>query len=514
MTVSNAIEKIKNRISPEDRTAFISAFICGLLIHIPVMLMDVPNHDGLDSMYFSQNMIISGRWFLSAVCAASSFYTVPWIIGLIGILELAVTAVLLVRIFEIKEKVSVCLISGLLVAFPSLASTFAYVFTLDGYMAGMLLAVLAVYLVKKDHFILGGISLAFSLGVYQAYLPFAMLLSVYGVWEIMAKGEKGAVRKCMNYLYMGITGSVLYVIILKILLKIEGKQIGTYQGGDAAASAGLSDRFASLPSMYADFVNFTFSKGFLAGYVCAAAVLVLFACTVISAIALIAKSGAYKKMWFYWVALLTAVLVPLSANIVMLIIPGVNYHLIMRYQWVLFLIVCVALCDRCVTKEIVKKGNGILSFAFVIAATAVIVSYGVADNIGYTNLQRKYEKTYAYALRLLDRIESTEGYYQGIPIAMMGVISEDEYPSTDITSPATSEMIGLGGDYDYLLYRADNFEAFFKYYMGATLNFVSEEEETEIYYSDEYIEMESFPGETSVKLVDGVIWVKTENARR
>jgi hypothetical protein len=514
MTVSKAIEKIKTGITAEDRTAFIAAFVSGLLIHIPAMLMDVPNHDGLDSMYFSQNMIISGRWFLSTVCAASSFYTVPWIIGLIGILELAIAAVLLVRIFETKDKISICLISGLLVAYPSLASTFAYVFTLDGYMAGILLSVLAVYLVKKDHFILGGISLAFSLGVYQAYLPFAMLLSVYGIWDIMAKGEKGSVKKCMNYLYMGITGAALYVIILKILLKIEGKSIGTYQGGDSAASISLSQRFSFLPSMYKDFVNFTFSKGFLVGYVCAAAALVLVICTVISAVVLIAKSGVYKKMWFYWVGLLTLVLVPLSANIIMLVMPDVTYHLIMRYQWVLFLIVCVAICDRCVGKEIVKKGNGLLSFAFVIAAFVIFVSYAVADNIGYTNLQRKYEKTYAYAIRLLDRLESTEGYYQGIPIAMMGVISEDEYPSTDVTHPATSEMIGLGGEYDYLLYRADNFEAFFKYYMGATLNFVSEEEETQIYYSDEYIEMESFPGETSVKLVDGVIWVKTENARR
>ena len=39
MTVSNAIEKIKNRISPEDRTAFVSAFVLGLLIPIPAMMM-------------------------------------------------------------------------------------------------------------------------------------------------------------------------------------------------------------------------------------------------------------------------------------------------------------------------------------------------------------------------------------------------------------------------------------------------------------------------------------------
>ncbi|MCR5619211.1 MAG: glucosyltransferase domain-containing protein [Lachnospiraceae bacterium] len=512
MTVNDALEKINKRITKEDRTAFVSAFLGGLLIHMPVMLKDVPNHDGLASMYFSQNMITSGRWFLSAVCAASSFYTVPWVIGLIGILELALTAVLLVRIFEIWDRISIYIISALLVSFPALASTFAYVFTLDGYMAGLFLAVLAVYLVKKDHFLLGGISLAFSLGVYQSYLPFAMLLSIYCVWDVMAKGEKGSVKKCMNYLYMGITGAVLYIVILEILLKIEGKVLDTYQGIDSLENAGLSGRLSALPGMYRDFVSFTFSKGFLTGYVCAAAALVLFACGAVSAIALIVKYGAFKKAWFWWVSLLTAVLVPLSANIVLFITPKVQYHLIMRYQWVLLLIVCVALCDRCVAKEIIGKGRGLLSFAFVISALAVIIAYAVTDNIAYTSLQRKYEKTYAYAVRLLDRIEQTEGYYQGIPIAIMGVIGEDEYPPSEITAPVTGDMIGY--DRQYLIYTADNYEAFFKYYLGATLNFISEEEEEKIYYSDEYIEMESFPGETSIKLVDGVIWVKTEDAAR
>ena len=36
----------------------------------------------------------------------------------------------------------------------------------------------------------------------------------------------------------------------------------------------------------------------------------------------------------------------------------------------------------------------------------------------------------------------------------------------------------------------------------------------EIYYSDEYIAMESFPGETSVQMIDGIIYVKTEDAVR
>jgi hypothetical protein len=393
MTVNESITKLYKKFSASDKVAFVSAFVTGLLVHMPAMLMDVPNHDGLSSMHFSQNMITSGRWFLAAVCAASSFYTVPWIIGLIGLLELAITAVLLKRIFEIENEVSVFLISALLVAFPSLASTFAYVFTLDGYMAGLMLAVLAVYLAKNNHYILGGIALAFSLGTYQAYLPFAMLLSVYCVWDVMIKGEKGSVRKCMNFLYMGVTGAVLYYVLLKILLKIQGKVLDTYQGIDNLNGGGLSGRLSALPAMYKDFIKFSFSKGFMPGDACAACGAMLGIAALAAAVLLVVRKGLFKKFWFYWVGLLTLVLVPLSANVVLLITPEVNYHLIMRYQWVLFWMLFVVLCDRCVGME--TKLRTLLSWVPALATFALVMSYAVSVNIGYRNLQRKDEKTYA-----------------------------------------------------------------------------------------------------------------------
>ena len=73
-------------------------------------------------------------------------------------------------------------------------------------------------------------------------------------------------------------------------------------------------------------------------------------------------------------------------------------------------------------------------------------------------------------------------------------------------------MIGMNGD--YLLYTSPNYEKFMKYYLGATLNFVPVEQMGEIYYMDEYVEMESFPGKTSVRIIDGVLCVKTENRNR
>ena len=67
---------------------------------------------------------------------------------------------------------------------------------------------------------------------------------------------------------------------------------------------------------------------------------------------------------------------------------------------------------------------------------------------------------------------------------------------------------------DYLLYTSENYEAFIKNYLGATLNLVEVETMGQIYYTEDYVAMDSFPGPNSTKVVDGILYVKTENKNR
>ena len=206
------------------------------------------------------------------------------------------------------------------------------------------------------------------------------------------------------------------------------------------------------------------------------------------------------------IIVLALLALPLATNVILLISPSVTYHLLMRYQWVLYLIGAVALIG----------GNGYgradiwLEWAVCLGAFVLVFCYGITDNIAYSNLQKRYEKTYSYCVRLLDRIEQTEGYYPGIPIAMVGVVGDEQYPVTDLTLPVTSNMIGMNGD--ILLYRGDNYRSFIRNYLGATLNILPAEAMEEMYYSQEYIDMDSFPGADSIRIIDGVMYVKTENA--
>lgn len=264
-------EKIKLHIKREWKLAFVSAFVMGVLIHMPIMLSDIPNHDGLDSMHFDQNMITSGRWFLSVACGFSSYYTLPWLIGLLAVFHLSLAAVVLTEVLEVKNLWAVVSISSMLVAFPALASTFAYVFTMDGYMLAVLLATLSVLFTKKFKwgFAAGGICLALSMGIYQAYLAFAMLLSIYVV--LMLVMEQGTIKEkfkgSLKYLYMGICGGGLYYVMLQILLKVQGKELGSYQGAESVGTAIQTGLLENIKNMYVDFFSFTLKGNVLANNV-------------------------------------------------------------------------------------------------------------------------------------------------------------------------------------------------------------------------------------------------------
>jgi len=512
------------KIKPEWKTAFLAAVILGLLIHMPILTSDIPNHDGLESMYFDQNMITSGRWFLTIACGFSSYYTLPWLIGVLGIFFLGLTAAALTEILEIHNRGVIIIISGLLVAFPALASTFSYVYTLDGYMLALLLAVSAVLLTGKYRFgfIGGGICLAFSLGIYQSYLPFAILLSIYGILMIAMKenkegGGKGKIRSALNYLWMGITGIVLYFLILQVLLKIQGKELASYQGINEMGAAKSNGLMGMAVEMYRDFFAFTVKGNVLVNNVFAAAaflVLVLLAGWVL--LRLTVKQKWWKSPWFYLLIIVTPALVPLSANVILVISPEVTYHILMRYQWVLLPILLLAFTARFRPEAFGRKAAGRIpitaSVLALLAGGVLVFNYCVMDNIAYSNLQKKYEKTYAYCIRLLDRMEQTDGYYQGIPVAMVGVVGDESYPLTDITGKVTSGMIGMTGD--SLLYTGANYQDFMKHYLGATLNFLPAEEMGKIYYTEAYREMGSFPAVDSIRIVDGIMYVKTENVDR
>ena len=411
---------LRGNIRKEWKTAFWTVFILGLLIHFPVIAGDFPNHDGLASMYFDQNMITSGRWFLMIACGFSSYFALPWVIGLLSLFFLGSGAAALIEFLEIKNELSVMLLAGLLVSFPALASTYAYIFTADGYMLALCLAFFSVALTKRREwgFLPGGICLAFSMGTYQSYLSFAILLSIYGcLMSLMSEcsAEKKR-RNILHYLYMGLIGTGLYYVILQILLKIQGKELDTYQGISGMASGGGPSLPEKLKNICQDFLAFTGKGNVLYNdMISFAAVGLIMAAALTLFVRLVIRRGYYKKWYFYLILLIAVLLIPLAFNVILLISPDVTYHLLMRYQWCLLPILTLAFLLRYGflqtelsgqfsplhrrEAKVLKKPsvicNIVLQWAVLAASAVLILHYGVTDNIAYSNLQKRSEERFS-----------------------------------------------------------------------------------------------------------------------
>lgn len=144
------IERYKT-IKPAYKIAFFSTILIGLLVHFYKFSNTLLNHDSLYNFYSDQNVLGSGRWFLSIACGLSSYYDLPWINGFLSIFYIALTVVVIVALFRIENPIVIILISGLLVSFPGTTETFFFNFTADGFFMAMLLAAAGVYLSRIRH---------------------------------------------------------------------------------------------------------------------------------------------------------------------------------------------------------------------------------------------------------------------------------------------------------------------------------------------------------------------------
>ncbi len=511
MLPEQVLYKWKQYITKKDCAAVFTAIIMGLITHMRVFVHDIPNHDGMSGIHFDQNMITSGRWFLRVACGISSDYTLPWLIGILSILYLSVTALLLQRFFKVERTLTAGLVAALLIVYPTLTSNFAYMFTADGYMLALLLAVLAVWLVEQGKlgFVWGAVALGFSMGIYQAYLSFAMVLALYAVCRIwfFEQEHKNKIAYTFRYVFMGGLGVTIYYGMLQMLLFVQNTSLSGYQGIGETTTNSFID---VVGQVYKDFAVHTLKGNILMqkGLLTVCIVILLMASLVVLGKALW-KAGSLKNVWTYACIMVAVAVTPICFNAMLLISPNVKYHSLMRYQWVIIPMIALVILDKHSSVFSLPKKQAFFTWTGILLAALISYQYIVVCNIGYFNLEKKYEKTYAYCLRLLEQMEETEGYYHGMPVAMIGVVGDHYLPSTDDTVGVTDSFIGINGD--YLFYTADNYKAFMEYYFGVKIEVVPLEEMPEIIASPEYNALHSFPKANSMKVVDGKLYIKTAN---
>ncbi len=504
--------KIKQNCKPQWITAFAACFVIGLLTYGFFMANRFLTYDSLWNIHWNQDMITSGRQFLTYACSISSDYDLPWLNGVLAIFYLAVTSVLLVEIFEIRGHIAAALAAGLLVTFPSVTSTFCYSYTVDGYMLAVLLITLAFYLTQRQKrgFLPGAVLVGISLGIYQAYLSYLMILCILTLLLLILKEQnvKALAIRIGKYAVMGAGGYAFYLISLKLMLAVKGVSLSGYQGVDQLNSFSFSELPAGLQSAWKSFEQFARYENVLTTTSAMTFAFVALALLGVGMYAYLFLREKTRKRWLMVIsAVVLVIAIPFCATVINVISPQTHHHLLMRNAWSLFFIFVVVLMERCAgyatSRE--QKVKGALSLAVMLCSALLILEFGKMANIAGFNMQERYEKNYGLALRIVEQLEETPGYEHGMKVAILGGEPDESiFPSTDITGEDLVGYFGVAGDYS--LNSTEKFATFMSHFLNVTITTIEYEEELELAGSPEFQEMEKFPYEGCIRRI-GDVWV-------
>lgn len=503
--------KLKTKIKPQWKTAFLSAVIIGFLCHTFVFTNILPNHDSLVNMHSAQSKGSSGRFFLSPFSGISSYFDLPWINGSLSILYLALMAVILTELFQLKKTFSIVAVSGLIVTFPTIASIFSYMFTADGYILGSLLTMLALLITKKYKygFVPGSVIFYLGMGVYQANLPLlTTVMLIFLISEIL--GNKISFTQLNSYflrfLGLGAAGMAMYAFNFKFYSTIFAGSITSYQGLDSVGESGGSilDRFMQVDD------SFTFF--FFRGFISEAPInlfewlnVAVFLLIAIGFVLLVLQNRIYTSSGMTLLALGLLLLMPLSVYILYFVSPDVVYHMLMVFALVSFYVLPVLFYEHLTFPSVAIKT---FSWASVVTVFVIIFNFALISNISYLNMELKVEKSTAFVNRLISRIEQTEGVTPKSKLALIGRMQLDSPLSTEdipeniprMTGPLGQSIISLPYHYNALM--ANHF--------GVTYKFISEQERQEIAGSDWFAEMDAWPSPDAIRVIDDVIVVKLQ----
>ncbi len=505
----------RSRVSRESKLAFLGGFVATVLFHFFKFVNYLPNHDSVYNYYASQNVIGSGRWALAAACAPSSFFDLPWVIGILSAVFIGLTAAVIVKLFKIKNPVLIVLAAALLVAAPGTTETFFFIYTADGYMLAMLLAALGAYYLRLgehriSRYILGGACICVSCGIYQAYVSFALVLIALSFVLELLRGN-ASVRDALLYIVRAavtVAAAMLcYFIIWKLSLMIFSRTPTTYQGISEVSSFSLSQILSavvdSLSTVLLYFLQWNvLEHGFSLYSVLS---LLFFAAFATAFVIAVIKSRMYKRRAALLLSVLGVISVLPFSCIWMFFSGAVQYRPMMLQSLViLFVFVGVLFEDY--------AGNATKNIACLLLCVTAL-NNALMANIAYFYMDRCYERTYGEAVLMMSRINELADEYEFDRIAVIGNLSvEVSFDSDDQehwhSSPAGQINILTSRLEKHLLFHNDHTVLFLQNTFGLELEKVDEDTLEEISDSHFAEAMPCWPSPNSVSVEDGVLIIK------
>lgn len=510
--------RLRRFITRFDCLLFLAIFSASLLVHLYMFTHKFINHDDVSGLYSDCSFgLSSGRWLLKTITGLTGNFSSSWLNGLAGAVCLAAAAVLIARLFRMQHLLPALLMGVCLVSFPTVASTYAYMFCSTQYLFALAFSVLGAVLIRQERLlamIAGSVAIALAMGCYQAYfcLAAALLLTVCGLdllEDRYGDNWKDFFFTALKYVTFLALGMVLYFVILKVCLWATGTQLISYQGIDTMGRVSAGQLINRIKDAYLGFRWFVLNGS---GVFHSFFPLLMIACGLLT---LVVVAGAvwskrlYRRPMMMTFLALVLLLFPLACCLVYVMVDASmeEVHQVMLFPTVLPLILPAVALDRLTFSGFAAAYGGRWKKELCLVLTvALLVVQGVAcyecifiTNRAYFCMDITYENVYAYYTKLTAKLEMQEDYTPESRVAFIGTASMDSFvPSTQMTGVITGNDALNIYSYRYFL----------KYYLGTHYDFIPSAIESKITATEEFTKMPCYPAEGSIRTIDGIITVK------
>lgn len=510
---------LKNKydnMTENSKLSFLYTSIAMFLSHIVYFVDRWANEDDFHYILGETEMIRSGRWMPGTVF--SSDFLMPMVLFIIALVSISIISIMINQMFNVKSKLYTLIISFLLATFPVLAFGFGYGFMVERYVIGMLFAVLAVFITNKYKygFIIGGLALTITLGYYQSYIAIAIGLSILMIIfnGLENKNNKDYLINISKYLFMGIIGVVLYLILVKIICYVTGIALLDYKGiNNIGSLPPISEIPNLLEKTYINFGNFYLGKKFINPFIYGKiSQLILCAINVIILILLFLKNKIYKNKLVSLIIIIMILLLPLGLNIIDFMAYQSETSSLNIYQFIFLLIFPFILLNK-IENKYENKSTIIIGWIASIAAFFMIWNNFVVTNLYYLKINNYYNSTVQLTNRIYDRIEQTTSV-NGDTKIMIGN-KDGIYMDRRVYNDFYKIFLSDQGIWDHFIgYAPRPIGTDFKFHylveniIGIHLPSATPDEFENIYNSKEYHDMESWPSKNSIKFINKILVVK------
>lgn len=516
MYADNLIKKIKEVIKPST----IYLFILGLLVYSPFMVSQLNNADDNTFGYLYHGAGYGtednlGRFFIKFFDIWRNRIVSPVLIIALCIVFLCVTAQLVNEILDIKSIVIQFFVGAFILFSPSVADLFTYYYTADSYCFAYMLMAFSMYILLKSDFKLkwlwSGLLIVTSLGIYQAYIGFAIfLISAY----FLKKALDNSGSRELIFDYLCVAGSmVVYYIIFKLLAivgylhPLEDRGMGgMFETIFSLLPQKIVEMYRAVYEYYFTDViisNAWFGRKYLNGL------------TIILIVVLLIYSIYSKKIHKNISQILMVIFTVFAAisSMTMIVVLGPDTS-IYAETGILMLplmngiyIILMMLGDINVGSKKSREIMILVSEGCALLLTIIMIVF-IQVFARYIDQQQK--QLTSLATRVAGRIEELPEYEEGQKVLAVGRPHRGNYSLPDeqyesITKGMISHYSMIFGADDQI---SSGWVKAFKYYVGIEYSECDAEERDALLNSEEVKNMGIYPAEDSVKRIGDVTVVK------